>query len=227
MVDAPSQRSPAAELRRRLRLEARGEAFLLRRAPDGTERVIELAAERRSTVGRGPGVDVDLADDAQVSRLHAEIECLGDAWVLADDGLSRNGSWLNGERLVGRRRLRDGDLLRFGGTELRFRDPARHDPRETHPAGDAPPPPDLTATQRRVLVALCRPFGAGGGYARPATNREIAAALYLSVDGVKGHLRVLSEKLDVGTLPQNEKRLRLVERAFASGVVTRRDLEAT
>ena len=33
-----------------------------------------------------------------------------------DDGLSRNGTFVNGERLSGRRRLTDGDTLRFGGT---------------------------------------------------------------------------------------------------------------
>jgi hypothetical protein len=44
------------------------------------------------------------------------------------------------------------------------------------------------------------------------------------VDAVKAHLRVLFEKFGVSHLPQNEKRLRLVEAAFHSGVVTERDL---
>ena len=44
------------------------------------------------------------------------------------------------------------------------------------------------------------------------------------MDAVKGHLRVLFDKLGVGDFPQNEKRLRLVERAFDAGLVTRREL---
>jgi len=65
--------------------------------------------------------------------------------------------------------------------------------------------------------ALCRPFKEARPYPRPATNREVAAEVFLSVDTVKGHLRVLFDKLGVGDFPQNEKRLRLVERAFETG----------
>ena len=61
---------------------------------------------------------------------------------------------------------------------------------ETRPADDSDRP-ELSATQRRVLVALCRPYRDGGAYARPATNRQIAEEVFLSVDAVKGHLRTL------------------------------------
>jgi hypothetical protein len=46
----------------------------------------------------------------------------------------------------------------------------------------------------------------------------------LSVDAVKTHLRVLFAKFGVERLPQNQKRIRLVERAFYGGVVSERDL---
>jgi hypothetical protein len=36
-------------------------------------------------------------------------------------------------------------------------------------------------TQWRVLIALCRPFNAGGSFATPATNQQIAGELFLSV----------------------------------------------
>ena len=57
-----------------------------------------------------------------------------------------------------------------------------------------------------------------------ATNREIAEEVFLSVDAVKSALRVLFRKLGVGDLPQNEKRVRLVERAFETGTFSQADL---
>src|SRR3712207_5816904 len=82
----------------------------------------------------------------------------------------------------------------------------------------------LTESQRAVLLALCRPFKHGSAYAVPTTNQDIAAELFLSQDAVKTHLRALFAKFGVEELPQNQKRLRLVERALQSGVVRDRDL---
>ena len=47
--------------------------------------------------------------------------------------------------------------------------------------------------------------------------------MFLSVDAVKGHLRALFSKFGIEHLPQNEKRLRLVERALQAGLVSERD----
>lgn len=69
----------------------------------------------------------------------------------------------------------------------------------------------LTDTQRQILAALCRPRAEGNRYATPATNQEIAAAVYLSVDAVKAHLRALYRKFGIEPLPHNLKRARLVE----------------
>ena len=82
----------------------------------------------------------------------------------------------------------------------------------------------LTAAQKRVLVALCRPFKESAVFVTPPTNDQIAQELFLSVDAVKKHLRILFEKFGVEHLPQNEKRARLVERAFAGGFISERDL---
>jgi hypothetical protein len=82
----------------------------------------------------------------------------------------------------------------------------------------------LSDAQRRVLVSLCRPFKEPTGYVTPATNQQIAAELYLSVDAVKTHLRALFAKFGVEDLPQNRKRVRLVELALTGGVVTPREL---
>jgi DNA-binding CsgD family transcriptional regulator len=49
--------------------------------------------------------------------------------------------------------------------------------------------------------------------ARPSTNQEIAEELFLSAEAVKSHLRVLFAKGGLDSVPQSEKRVRLVEYA--------------
>lgn len=70
-------------------------------------------------VGRGPGSDVRLGDDTNVSRDHAVIRVRNGSAEIQDKE-SRNGTWVNGERiLVGE--LRDGDALRIGDSEFVIR----------------------------------------------------------------------------------------------------------
>ena len=82
----------------------------------------------------------------------------------------------------------------------------------------------VSPAQRRVLVALCRPFKEGTSFATPATNQQIADELHLSVDAVKTHMRALFESFEVTELPQNQKRVALVERALQSGLISEREL---
>jgi pSer/pThr/pTyr-binding forkhead associated (FHA) protein len=178
---------------------------------------------RRVAIGRSAGADVALVWDTEVSRLHVELERLGDEWTAADDGLSRNGSFVNGQRISGRHRLRDGDVLRVGRTQIAFRVPEASESNPTVAAGSRAELPSLSATQRAVLVALCRPYK-DTELATPATNQQVADELYLSVDAVKAHLRTLFGFFGVEHLPQNQKRSYLAMRALQDGVVSRRDL---
>jgi pSer/pThr/pTyr-binding forkhead associated (FHA) protein len=223
--DEPVTARSASELKERMDAERRGDAFAIYRDVSGTQVIAPLASEsERLTVGRARSSDVCLDFDPEVSDLHAELERIGEHWVLVDDGLSKNGSFVNGERVSGRRRLRDGDALRFGSTAVTFRSPATAQDAETAAAKDMPDVHSVTETQRRVLTALCRPYAEGNAFATPATNRAIAEEVYLSIDAVKSHLRALFERFDVGDLPQNQKRMRLAELAVRSGVVSPRDL---
>jgi DNA-binding NarL/FixJ family response regulator len=138
--------------------------------------------------------------------------------------LRPNGTFVNGERVVAGRRRRDGDELRVGATTLVFREPRRRR-NTTFVPRPAERPLELSPAQRRVLVALCRPFWETGAFVRPASNKEIADALHLSVAAVKTHLRALFLRLGVEDVPHNEKRFRLVELAFEQGLVTPADLE--
>jgi pSer/pThr/pTyr-binding forkhead associated (FHA) protein len=198
---------------------------------DGRETTfaLEESADRLS-IGRGPDIDLRLDGDETVSQLHAELERLGRHWVVSDDGLSRHGSFLNGERLSGRTRLRDGDELRVGTTTLTFRQPPPiHSGSIAAPTAVPPEQrqvPPLTDRQREVLIALARPFAREGGYSVAATNRQIAEETHLSVDAVKRHLRILFERFGIGSLAQNEKRVRLVELALQAGSISMRDLTA-
>ena len=213
-----------AELRERIEAEREGTPFLVLRDGDGRQRLLVLEpATKRVTIGRGTGNDVALEWDTEVSRLHAELECLGGEWTVADDGLSRNGSFLNGQRISGRQRLRDGDVLRVGRTQIAYRVPESAESSPTVAAGSRPELPELSATQRAVLAALCRPYK-DTELATPATNQQIAEELYLSIDAVKAHLRTLFGYFGVQHLPQNQKRSYLAMRALQDGVVSRRDL---
>jgi pSer/pThr/pTyr-binding forkhead associated (FHA) protein len=217
-------RSTPAELQARLAAERSGRPFLVYRDGGDHQQIVDLAGARQElTVGRRPSSDVPLSWELGVSRLHAELVRVGADWTVVDDGLSRNGTFVNGSRVDGRRRLRDGDELRFGETVVVYRDPGEIESRVTADEGGAQLLP-VTDAQRRVLVALCRPYKDATGFASPATNQQIADELVVSIDAVKGHLRALFQVFGLGHLPQNQKRVRLVERALSSGVVTTRDL---
>ena len=212
-----------SELKARIDAERAGQPFLLYSGGDGRQLLFALdPGVNEVSVGRRKTADVALDWDEEVSRLHARFERIDEEWTVIDDGLSRNGTFLNGERLSGRRRLSDGDSLRFGATTMIFRS-SRLDEQATVAAREVPVL-ELSPTQRRVLIALCRPYKHGGSFATPATNQQIAEELFLSVDAVKTHLRALFAKFGIETLPQNQKRIRLVERAFYSGLISERDL---
>jgi pSer/pThr/pTyr-binding forkhead associated (FHA) protein len=218
----PTANQTPCELQRQLELERQGRAFVVFRNGENELIVVPLPEAREITLGRRAESEISLAWDPAVSRLHAELQRVGDEWLLVDDGLSRNGTFVNDERVIGRRRLLDGDLVRCGRTAILFSHPAAA-ARETAMGPDEPSK-HVTASQRRVLIELCRPLSQERTFAAPAANRAIAARLCITVDAVKTHLHTLFEIFEVAELPQNQKRTALAEHAVRSGVVTARDL---
>ena len=74
-------------------------------------------SDRRVVLGRSKECGVQV-QDANVSRRHAELRQEGSSWWIVDLD-STNGTEVNGRR-VPRAKLRDGDRIVVGGTELVF-----------------------------------------------------------------------------------------------------------
>ena len=199
-------------------------SVLVYRDDTGAQRFLPLDGKNSVTIGRSSGCDVRLPWDERVSRVHAALELVGHDWTLVDDGLSRNGTFFNGERLNGRRRLHDSDTFVLGSTSFRFRNTSRGTTQLTTVGEQLVTAASLSPTQRQIATALCRPYKHDDPYATPASNQRIADELFLSVDAVKTHLRVLFQKFQIEDLPQNQKRVALVERALQSGLVSEREL---
>ncbi|WP_214401380.1 BTAD domain-containing putative transcriptional regulator [Pseudonocardia lacus] len=126
-----------------------GRPFLLLHEAGGTQRVIALDPTRSPlTIGRRPANDISLSWDAEVSREHARLEHRDGGWELVDDGVSRNGTYVDGERVRQRHRLQDAQILRLGRTVLIYRTSGE-------PASRPDPEYGVTVdAQARAAVAL-------------------------------------------------------------------------
>jgi DNA-binding SARP family transcriptional activator len=83
--------------------------------PDGQ---VVLLGEGVTLIGRDPSALVHLVDN-RVSRRHAEIDAREGSCFVRDLA-STNGTAVNGEAVI-EQQLRDGDVISFGGVEVRFR----------------------------------------------------------------------------------------------------------
>ena len=109
------------------------------------------------TIGRHPMNDLrfDPAKDLDVSSRHAELRSVGDRHVLHDIG-STNGTYVNGERVVSEREMREGDIITFGadGPQVIFHlTTLPADP----PAATKSPRVDLPSARSRVDAPVAPP----------------------------------------------------------------------
>lgn len=119
----------------------------------GRRQVVPFAQEEID-VGRAASGNGLCLPERNVSRRHARFVRANGA-VFVEDLDSKNGTLVNGERLTGRRRIREGDLVQIGdydlaveGSEDRARD-RDTGPTQDLPAVQAPPaPPPLPAPAR-------------------------------------------------------------------------------
>ena len=147
VLPPPLRAVSPSELAERLEAERSGEAFLLYLDCGARQRIVHLAGRVEPlSIGRTASNDIALEADDEVSRVHAMLEPVGSEWTVVDDGLSRNGTYVNGSRVRGRRRLVDGDAIGVGGMLILYAgtaeaggDDAHHPPRGPARAVARPP----------------------------------------------------------------------------------------
>ena len=187
--------------------------------PSGRQ-LIPLGGER-VTIGKSSTNAVSLEHDSTVSRVHAVLEMLGFAWSIRDVG-SRNGTYINGEKIATERVLRSGDELRVGKSRMVFWEVKGVD--ETT-AGDATvsvapaePAPRLTRHELEVLMVLCRPLVSDDPFPEAVSVRRMAQELFVTEAAIKQHLQNLYDKFAIP--PEGERRVRLANEAIRRGAIT-------
>jgi hypothetical protein len=211
--------TPEEHEERRAALE-RGLPFLMYRDGDGRQQIFALDGDAEAiTIGRRYETDVSLPWDPEASRLHAELALRAGEWTICDDGWSQNGTWVNGLRLAGRRRLADGDLVKVGRTILGFHQPGAIGPGPTMVQGELGAAPRFSDQQQRILHALCRPLFADGDGFNPASDLEVADATRIDPEVVTQELDLLARLFGLEDMPRSERRAEVAMLAVRSGLV--------
>jgi hypothetical protein len=198
----------------------RGDPFLLFRDGDGRQRIVTLTEPASPiTVGRRFEADISLPWDPEASRLHAELSFRAGEWTICDDGWSQNGTWVNGLRLAGRRRLADGDLVKIGRTILGFHQPGADGPGPTMVQGELSATPRFSEQQQRVLRALCKPLFSDADGFTPSSDLEVSDATGIPVEVVMQELDLLARLFGLEDMPRPERRAEVALLAVRSGLV--------
>jgi hypothetical protein len=150
----------------------------------GTRSVLPFAAGEL-TVGRAAEGNRFRLPDRDVSRTHARFLLVNGVAFVEDLG-SLTGTRVNGERITGRRRLRDGDLVEIGSYDLAVvpddglaavAGPGAPPPLPGRPP--APPPPDRPPPPTAPAVAAAEPPAGAIEHARRRTWRVAYVAAFL------------------------------------------------
>jgi len=197
-------------------------AILERRGPIGYDIKFLNDTPGAYVVGRNAEIDVVIDGDDSISSRHAELERKGPGWYVSDLG-STNGTKLNGERITTKRALRDSDVIGLGRTTLTFRDPgSRKDSTTRRTNTDAP---EITKTERLVLIELCRPAMSGRAIAAPASVETIGKALSVGAAAVRAHLGHLYDKFGTEEEDGKSRREVLANDVMERGIITPKDYE--
>jgi pSer/pThr/pTyr-binding forkhead associated (FHA) protein len=172
----------------------------------------------RLTIGRAAANDLTL-EDPKASRFHAVLERLGPTWSV-NDLSSRNGTSVNGARIITRYALSQGDEICIGDTRILYRS-ALVTPEQRTAADTEAPIPDLSRRERDVLEALCRPLLSHELVREPATTKDIADEFVVTEAAIRQHLLRLYDKFGIYE-EHSRRRSHLAREALRRGVVQRR-----
>jgi FHA domain len=184
----------------------------------GTLERIPLERER-ITIGHSASNDISLRFDRTVSHVHAVLERVASRWCVRDLG-SRNGTFVNGDRIWGERALRPDDEIRIGSVRFVARGQLTDDTGEATIGFEIGP--ELTRREKEILVALCRPLVSGDVFREPASIRQIAAELVVTEAAVKQHMARLYDKF--GIVASEGRRAQLANEAIRRGAVSAADI---
>ena len=79
----------------------------------------KILSKEKSTIGRAEACDIGLFGDPGTEKFHANIVAMGNRYFLEDAG-TPGGTFLNGQRIMSRSPLNNGDLIQVGKNSLRF-----------------------------------------------------------------------------------------------------------
>ncbi len=138
---------------------------------------VALAFEPTAMLGRtittADGTTCEVADD-RMSREHAAVRFERGHWVIVDQE-SRNGTFVNGQRITGEVRRRGDTTLRLGHSVFVLLADATGHPTPID-SGDAIVGPELARAYDRIRRAAAT--DALLVYAEPGAGKEVAARLY-------------------------------------------------
>lgn len=122
--------------------------FVMRSGPS-VGKVFTLEASE-ITIGRESTNGIAI-NDVEVSRRHARMELRGSSYVIQDLG-STNGTFVNGQRVLGMQVLNPGDSVSLGeGIVLTFE--SIYDPNATVMSAKAVPPPPPASAATAIAAA--------------------------------------------------------------------------
>jgi predicted component of type VI protein secretion system len=140
----------------------------------GHRQVVPFDAEEIS-VGRGAEGNAVRLPDRDVSRRHARFVRMNGA-VFVEDLRSANGTRVNGERIEGRRRVREGDLIQIGAYDLAVEGATATTEVPVQPAKSAAPTlPDLPVVPPPAPAAAPPPIPAAAPPRIPAASTAAPA----------------------------------------------------
>ena len=208
------------ELEERRAALDKGLPFLLYRDGDAQQQIFTLDEEAEAiTVGRRFEADISLPWDPEASRLHAELSLRAGEWTICDDGWSQNGTWVNGIRLHGRRRLHDGDLVRIGRTVIAFCSPGLRGSIVTMVPGELSASPRFSEQQQQILRSLCAPLLGDGEGVEPLSDEAIAESTGVPLPVVIAEIDHLGRSFGLMDMPRPERRAEIALLALRAGLV--------